>query len=410
LKLKKFAAAFLALGVVFAGGGCAEQSELPGEGVADTSLVQSLETSGIKTVTNEVTIQGTTEITTNSVVSIHEDHAVSYNDWGNIDRNTTELYISCVSQYDIDMLAEFDNLENLSIVFGHSLDEDYEIPAPKTIDLTPINDKTELQELHIVSCPKTDDFSWLKNFENLRDLMITGTFENYGVFDMKSISSLKKLEKLNLQEHYIKNFEEISNLKSLKSFRYDPIEETDITPIRELSNLTELRIWDSRSFIKDYTAISKLIGLTSLCLQSLSDETDFSFLSTLKNLTEIEFEWSDITNCKFIESIKNKDKITTLILHYNKIESIENIELLTNLEGINLSNNRVKSIREISDLKQLTSIILSDNEIEDFSPIFLTNTIDTCGWAKRIRIENNNLSENEILDLVSNYDYVETMG
>jgi Leucine-rich repeat (LRR) protein len=308
------------------------------------------------------------------------------------------------------MLAEFDNLENLLIIFGYSFDEDHEIPAPKTIDLTPINDKTGLQELHIVSCPKTDDFSWLKNFENLTDLMITGSFENYGVFDMKSISSLKKLEKLNLQEHYIINFEEISNLKSLKSFRFEPIEETDITPIGELSNLTELKLWDYHGFIKDYTAISKLTELTTLGLQSLSDETDFSFLSTLKNLTEIEFVRSDITNCKFIESVKNKDKITTLILHYNKIEIIENIELLTNLEGVNLSNNRIKSISEISYLKYLTSIILSDNEIEDFSPIFVTNTIETCGWGKRISIDNNKLNWDEIVDLVSGYDYVQLMG
>jgi Leucine-rich repeat (LRR) protein len=378
---------------------------------ASPENVETLTTSATTTAAAfEMSTAAETTEATASTASVKEDHPDSYNDWDNIDRNTTKLTINCVSQYDIDMLAEFDNLVNLSIVFGHSFDEDHAIPAPKTIDLTPVSDKTGLQELYIVSCPKTDDFSWLKNFENLTDLMITGTFENYGVFDMKSISSLKHFENLNLQEHYIKNFEEISKLKSLKSFRFVPIGETDITPIGELSNLTELKFWDYRGFIKDYTAISKLSELTTLGLRSLSDETDFSFLSTLENLTEIEFVRSNITNCKFIESIKNKDKITTLILHYNKIESIENIELLTNLEGVNLSNNRIKSISEISDLKQLTRIILSDNEIEDFSPIFVTNTIETCGLAKRIDIDNNKLNWDEIVDLVSGHNYVQLMG
>jgi hypothetical protein len=400
----------LAISLLFAACGCAEQSELPRESVADTSLTQSFETSSINTEISDTTTQNVTEETTTSTASVKEDHPVSYNDWDNIDRNTTKLTINCVSQYDIDMLAKFDNLVNLSIVFGHSFDEDHEIPAPKIIDFTPINDKTELQELHIVSCPKTDDFSWLKNFENLTDLMITGTFENYSVFDMKSISSLKNLENLNLQEHYIKNFEEIFKLKSLKSFRFVPIGETDITPIGELSNLTELKLWDYRGFIKDYTAISKLSELTTLGLQSLSDETDFSFLSTLENLTEIEFRSGDLTNCKFIQSIKNKDRIATLIIENNKLDNIQNIETLTNIEGLYLQHNNIKGINEISYLQQLTSIVLNNNEIEDFSPIFVTNTIETCGLAKRISIDNNKLDWDEIVDLVSGHNYVQLMG
>jgi hypothetical protein len=64
LIFKKIAASILAISLLFAACGCAENSELPGESVADTSLIQSVEASGVNTETSDGTTQGTTEETT----------------------------------------------------------------------------------------------------------------------------------------------------------------------------------------------------------------------------------------------------------------------------------------------------------------------------------------------------------
>jgi hypothetical protein len=54
----------LAITLLFAACECAEQGELPGESVADTSLIQSVETSGVNAEVIEASTQNVTEATT----------------------------------------------------------------------------------------------------------------------------------------------------------------------------------------------------------------------------------------------------------------------------------------------------------------------------------------------------------
>jgi hypothetical protein len=405
LILKKIAASLLAISLLFAACGCAEQGELPGESVADTSLIQSVETSEVNTETSDVTTQGTTEAITSVSTSYNDDHPVSYNDWDNIDRNTKQLYISCVSQYDIDMLAEFDNLELLSVRFGDEISEGDFVPPPENVDISIIKNMTDLKSLHISSVNIIGDLTWIKYFDKLIELEISGDNNNYGYLDMATISNLKNLENLGFNNLVIDNFSEIQNLQSLQSLAFFLVENEDLSIISSLINIKTIKIWNGYT-ANDYSFISELNNIESLCVSNISDDIDYSFLSHLGKLTDITIINSDITNCNFINYLNNPENITRLDLQNNEISLLSGIEKLSKLKYLYIDNNEISDLSPLLPLDELAVITLSDNPVSDLSFLNDMQNVDKYGNGLMIQADNIDMTEYEIWDYVNNSEFI----
>jgi hypothetical protein len=405
LKLNKIAASVLALSVFFAACGCTEQSVLQEESDENTSFIQSLEIPEVNAGLSDEKTQKTTEETTFSIESLNEKHPISYNNWDNIDRNTKELYISCVSQYDIEMIKEFDNLELLSVTFGDEISEGDFIPPPENVDISIIKNLTNLKSLSISSVNIIGDLTWLRNFTKLTELRLSADNDNYVTFDFKIIAELPTIKELGFSNLYFENFDEISKLKTLEGLRFTLADNTDITAIKYLNELKDLKIWGGYTE-NDYSFISNLNNIETLCISNISDDIDYSFLSHLEKLTDITITNGDITNCNFVNSLSNPDNIKRLGMENNNISSLEGIEKLTNLKFLYIENNEISDLSPLLPLDDLAVVTLSDNPISDLTPLNDMQNVDEYGNVLMIQADNIDMTDNEVWNYINNSNYI----
>jgi hypothetical protein len=397
----RFIVGILVMALGLSGCGSFETTEV----LAATATTTAV-TFGMTTVAKATTKTTTAHETTIAQPTLFDvNHPVSYNDWGSIDRNTTELYINCVSQYDIDMLAEFNKLESLSISFGTSLDEDTEIPPPDNVDISIIKNMTELKSLSISSVNIIGDLTWLKNLTELTELRLSADDNNYVTFDFEIISDIHMLKELGFSNLYFENFDEISKLKILESLRFSSIKNADITAIKHLNALKDLKIWNSYTE-NDYSFIKNLNNIETLCISNISVDIDYSFLSPLEKLTDITIINSDITNCNFINYLNNPENITRLEMQHNQISSLEGVEKLSELRFLYIDNNKISDLSPLLPLDELAVVTLSDNPVSDLSPLNDMQNVDDYGNVLMISADNINMTEIEVWDYVYNSEFI----
>ena len=215
-------------------------------------------------------------------------------------KNQTSLTIEDSSITSLEDLIFFPNLEILTLRY---LELD---------NLDGIENCTKLKNFRKMWGTNIKDYDKLSKLNNLREIHLNqGKTEDFNNF----IDSIEKLPNL--------AFVDIDDCKWIK----------DITPIKKLNNITELRI--GRITISDLNSISKLINLKNLQLDSV--------------------------NLNNIDGIENLANLETLSLYNNKIENIEKISNLTKLKTLGLGNNNISDITPLSLNVKLTSLDLRGN-------------------------------------------------
>lgn len=210
-------------------------------------------------------------------------------------------------------LAPLASLKNLQVLALHRIGIPESAPDTATqysrkLDLTPLSNLTNLQEIHISGNPNIENFTPLSSLINLRLLDLSGS----KVKDITFLSSLTNLENLSLIANEIKDIRPLSNLSKLQ---YIYIYHNQIEDIKPLSNLTKLQeLFLGNNQIKDVTP-----------------------LSSLTNLQKLELWENQITDVAPLSSLKN---LRVLKLSSNKIEDITALSSLTNLQLLRLYNNR----------------------------------------------------------------------
>ncbi|MBN2824982.1 MAG: leucine-rich repeat domain-containing protein, partial [Campylobacterales bacterium] len=91
--------------------------------------------------------------------------------------------------------------------------------------------------------------------------------------------------------------------------------------------------------------------------------TDITPLKDLKNLTALNLESNKIAD---ITPLKDLKKLTELYLSDNPITDITPLKDLKNLTTLYLNDNKITDITPLKDLKNLTKLVLSDNQIKFF--------------------------------------------
>jgi len=192
-------------------------------------------------------------------------------------------------------------------------------------------------------------------------------------------------------------------------------------------------LWIIRSFsvpqgVKNLSDLQYLSFLENLTIESF-DGYDFSFLSSLNNLTQLsisntavsqdaletiaqlpQLQHLTLNNCSLsgIKPLEDAHKLLSLDLSNNALRSLDALRSLVDLQNLNLSHNAISNLGALSGLKSLTSLDVSYNAVTTLSPITaLTslkslyaayNTISDLGQFERLTglthlsLENNQLS------------------
>lgn len=137
----------------------------------------------------------------------------------------------------------------------------------------------------------------------------------------------------------------------------------DIRELSEMKNLTKLNLRSND--ITDITTLAELTNLTELWLDS-NNITDISPLAELTNLKQLYLDYNNISD---ISSLAELTNLKRLYLNNNNISDISPLAGLANLGLLNLTSNNIADISPLASLKSLKSLYLLHNNISDISPL-----------------------------------------
>ncbi len=202
-----------------------------------------------------------------------------------------------VSGSDIDLspLANLTQLQELRIIFVTSSDD---------IDLTFIKEMRCLMKIQFIKCTALKDLSLFENMIFLEDLAV-GYVEDV---DLNYLAGCKSLESVSIKGERIRNAEGLSGLPHLHHLGlHDTQPERD--PKKEPA-------------MQDLNQISKLIGLESVELRSVRVE-DISPLAQLPNLQWIRLVDTGVDD---IEPLNKLERLETLEIYGNGSKRVKEQE------------------------------------------------------------------------------------
>ena len=294
------------------------------------------------------------------------DHELTEEDLGKI----TEIIVDLSK--DIRGVEKLVNLEYVVILTG------------KIYDYTPLSQLKKLKKLRIHAESMTcldGSFSLLTNLEtfeiegtklkdvspveqlvNLTSLMV----HNNQIESLpKNLGHLQKLEYLALSYNNIRSVDLVNSLTRLKElyFHYNYIE--DISPVKDLVNLTSLGAQGNR--IKDISAVTKLVNLTWLGLDENQIERIPKDFVNLKKLKTCQLLYNNISN---LPELKGLDSLVEMRISSNdltdedfmKFDDLENVQFL----HVPLCK-KITKVPVMKNLKSLKELYLNYNYITDLS-------------------------------------------
>lgn len=316
-----------------------------------------------------------------------------------------------------------------------------------TANISELKNLPKLEKIHLDNT-NLNDLNDISSIEQITNLKIVNNFPKLESgrskpLDISSITSLNKLQYLDLSYNYIPNLDAISSLVNLKSLTLNRINrgtryKIDLSALSTLTELISLSMEENYVTIfsgnlsafgdfgvpdapVDLTALSNLTKLEHLDLSSSIfggiNFTGFPFFPKLLSLDlsrNGNERGKNGSNSDFgLINVASLNKLTTLThldLHSNSIEDISHLASLTDLTFLDLGYNyaydddtwipfsgtkpivgSIYNIEALSTLTKLTFLNLSRTNITNFS--FLAN-LDN---LSSLNIDTNYLRDEEII-------------
>ena len=220
-----------------------------------------------------------------------------------------------------------------------------------------LEEKSNIKIFSFSDCKEENNF-----YKCGRDGRITGLYL-YEV-NLQNLDVLLPIAN-DLKDLYLEDCQ-IKNLKSIKHF--PNLEKLNLggNPLlpeefRELVHLQELIDLDlSRTKIKDTTPIGELLKLKSLTIRGTDELFSVRNLDSLKNLEELDLNFSEI-DC--LRKISVNENIRSINLYGSEISKIEGVDRYPNLIDLNLGSTAIDKIQELESLKNLKRLHLSSTNI-----------------------------------------------
>ena len=162
-----------------------------------------------------------------------------------------------------------------------------------SIDLKPLRKLTKLQVLDLGNrispkkweIPLNDMYPGIIPFQNL-----------------ESLSSLKNLKQINLDNTLISDLESLKDFKYLQYLFLNETDVNDLGPLKYMTNLKTLFI--TNTHVTDLDPIRKLVSLSALYVAG-TEITNLEPLRGLSNLSELEIDRTNISDIEPIMRLKN---------------------------------------------------------------------------------------------------------
>lgn len=141
----------------------------------------------------------------------------------------------------------------------------------------------------------------------------------------------------------------------------------DLTPISNLTQMTRLIL--VQNGIDDISPLRNLINLTELDLGGNHNISDISVIGGMKKLQRLTLDTNDITD---ISVLADLSELNNLDISNNKISSLPDVSRLNKIEFLYASSNMLKNedVKKISVMKNLKELDLKGNpDITDLTPL-----------------------------------------
>ncbi|MBK7106242.1 MAG: leucine-rich repeat domain-containing protein [Ignavibacteriae bacterium] len=234
------------------------------------------------------------------------------------------------------------------------------------------------------------DVTSLIGIENCINFEILNLSSNK-ITDLEPLSSLTKLEELNLnQNRILADISPLANLINLKILDLSTNIIADISPLKNLTQLTFLSLaWNP---ITDIAALEGMTELRELYINySVQNGPKLKNTHVISRLTKLETLWVgdyDIEEISFVSTLTNCDYMS---LNFNTVSDITGISNCNKLYKLKLDNNNLTDITPLEEgMESLKYLDLADNQITNIEPL-VKNT--NFGQGDLIFINRNPLDE-----------------
>ncbi|MCM1251953.1 MAG: hypothetical protein NC321_03965 [Clostridium sp.] len=245
-------------------------------------------------------------------------------------------YNDYVTQNDIKQIGQMQNLKQLDIYISEEVE----------VDLSPLKNLMELEKLNIFIYG-TVDLSFLENMSQLRELYIQVSNEP---IDLSPLGSLVRLRKLEMT----------AILASSQ----------DVSFLKNMNQLKEISIWKWCE-LEDLSVFSNMPYLQELIVSYVED-VDLNYLSECKNLERLKIIGGNIRNAKGLTDLVH---LESLYLYDNSWDieksafDLDSLSKMIGLKTIDLAYINVNDISPLAGLKCLRSILLVETGISDILPL-----------------------------------------
>ncbi|MEA4948747.1 MAG: leucine-rich repeat domain-containing protein [Petrimonas sp.] len=241
---------------------------------------------------------------------------------------------------------------------------------------------------------RTVSLNDLPRFPNLKTFTLVAS----AVEEIDALESCKQLEVLTLSGSGISDGAIIASLDNLQSLYLvgDALDNDDMRSIGTLTKLIHFGIdlMDSNaqnnSQITSLSFLQNFSNLESLVLRGFHTIEDFSPLSSLERLKELDLCFTEISNIQVLSQLKELEKLDLCCTSVTEIQALSN---LTNLTDLDLSHTAVLGLQVLTNLTSLRKLDLSYLDY-DFSNLkFLAKLVD----LRELNLSVSNVSDIRVL-------------
>ncbi|MCL2360665.1 MAG: leucine-rich repeat domain-containing protein [Defluviitaleaceae bacterium] len=330
-------------------------------------------------------------------------------------RNTNIADISSISNLTSITYLSLDNnpIQDISALANLTSLTSLHISNSLVQDISPLSNLTSLTSLSLSSIP-VRDISPLANLAGLTTLSLSGST----IRDISPLADLTGLKSLSLFDSSVQDISPINNLTGLEwlsighsliidlsaldnlpyltdlSLHWNPYFSGDIAALRNLPNLTRLRIdcTGGQNRITDFSPIGVLYNLRYLELLQASHFRDLSILNNLPNLVNLQLNFADIQDFSPLSRHTNLYRLALIDTQISDL-SVLPLQSLPNLTRLFLNRNEISDVSPLGELTTLRSLSLSDNMISDITPLAALYNLE---WAE---IRRNPLTRDQLNEL-----------
>ncbi len=205
------------------------------------------------------------------------------------------------------------------------------------------------------------NFKGFIDLPSLRKMEITGMkFDTFhGIENMPKLKILDITSNKSLAEQKFNNVQGVPKGHQLESLRLSTVTLSKLGGIEVFKNLKRLELWNSNRELMDYSPLSKLKTLEELEMTVL-ELKNFQFLKDMPNLKKVITHHAPVNS---LSGVSEAPSLEHLEINNGKLTKIDHLDGNTELRTLILNTHQIKKIEGVSQLKKLRALGLSLNEI-----------------------------------------------